>query len=261
MLKPAIVDIITGFKRADLWLFLGWHDVRQRYRRSILGPFWITLATAFFVGFMTLVYSSLFRQDVKSFMPLAASGLVIWGFISGCLVEGSNVFIASSATIKQIPAPLPLHVFKLVWQQWIFLLHNATVVVAVMLFAQVHVTWATLLVIPGLLLVTVNLTWMILLLGSLGARFRDVPVIVGTFISALFLGTPVFWQVSFLPPERQWVAFVNPFTYLLEVVRIPILGTAPSIGIWSVCIVMAIVGWSFAVWYYSGARSKLAYWI
>jgi ABC-type polysaccharide/polyol phosphate export permease len=261
MLRTALSDIINGLKRADLWLFLGWHDVRQRYRRSILGPFWITLASAFFIGFMTLVYSSLFRQDIATFMPLAATGLIIWGFISGSLVEGASVFIASSATIKQIPAPLPLHVFRLIWQQIIFLLHNATVIVLVMIIASVPVTWATLLVIPGLLLVTLNLTWMVLFLGSLGARFRDVPVIVSTFIPALFLGTPVFWQVSFLPPDRRWVAYVNPFTYLLEVVRIPVLGTAPSIGIWSICIAMTVIGWVLALTYYSRARGQLAYWI
>ncbi|MBM6596241.1 ABC transporter permease [Microvirga pudoricolor] len=261
MLKIASSDIINGLRRADLWLFLGWHDVRQRYRRSILGPFWITIASAFFIGFMTLVYSSLFRQDIATFMPLAATGLIIWGFISGSLVEGASVFIASSATIKQIPAPLPLHVFRLIWQQVIFLLHNATVIVLVMIIAKVHVTWATLLVIPGLLLVTLNLTWMVLFIGSLGARFRDVPVIVGTFMPALFLGTPVFWQVSFLPPDRRWVAFVNPFTYLLEIVRIPVLGTAPSIGLWSVCIAMTVVGWIIALFYYSRARGQLAYWI
>ncbi|MGO4707152.1 ABC transporter permease [Microvirga sp. 2MCAF38] len=261
MIKAAITDIIDSLKRADLWLFLGWHDVRQRYRRSILGPFWITLASAIVIGFMSLVYSGLFRQDIKTFMPLAASGLIIWGFIASCLVDGSSVFISSSATIKQIPAPLPLHVFRLVWQQGIYLLHNATVIVLVMIFAQVQLTWATLLVFPALMLVVLNLIWMALLLGSIGARFRDIPVIIQTFVPALFLGTPVFWQVSFLPEGRRWVAYINPFTYLLEVVRIPILGTSPSVGIWTACILMAVVGWTVALTTYARSRSKLAYWI
>ncbi|WP_112662831.1 ABC transporter permease [Microvirga flavescens] len=261
MFKAEIVDLFESLKRADLWLFLGWHDVRQRYRRSFLGPFWITLASAFIIGFMSIVYSGLFRQDIATFMPLAATGLIIWGFISSCLVDGSSVFIASSATIKQIPAPLPLHVFRLIWQQAIYLLHNATVIVLVMIFAQVHLAWATLLVFPALVLVVANLVWMVILLGSLGARYRDIPVIIQTFISALFLGTPVFWQISFLPEDRRWVAYINPFTYLLEVVRIPILGTSPSIGIWGACIGMAVVGWAVALTVYARSRSKLAYWI
>lgn len=261
MLKVALSDILNSLKRADLWLFLGWHDVRQRYRRSLLGPFWITLASAVMIGFMTLVYSTLFRQDVRTFMPLAATGLTIWSFIAACIIEGSNVFISSSATIKQIPAPLPLHVFRLIWQQIIYLLHNSTVIILVMIFAQVPVNFATLFVIPGLVLVVLNLTWIVIFLGSVSARFRDVPVIVATFIPAVFLGTPVFWQVSFLPAGRRWVAYANPFTYLVEIVRIPILGTVPSLRIWAVCIVIAIIGWFLALTQYSRARSQLAYWI
>ena len=38
-------DLVDGFRRHELWLHLGWQDIKQRYRRSVLGPFWITIAT------------------------------------------------------------------------------------------------------------------------------------------------------------------------------------------------------------------------
>ena len=38
-------DLTAGFRRHELWLHLGWQDIKQRYRRSVLGPFWITIAT------------------------------------------------------------------------------------------------------------------------------------------------------------------------------------------------------------------------
>jgi ABC-type polysaccharide/polyol phosphate export permease len=261
MIKCALFDVLAGFKRADLWVFLGWHDVRQRYRRSSLGPLWITLATLLMVGGMTLLYAGLFRQELHTFLPLVASGVVIWGLIAGCIAEGSNVFISASGTIKQIPAPLTIHVLRLVWTQFIYFLHNFAVVILALLVSHVEVSAATLLFLPAIFLLILNLFWMTLLLGTLSARFRDVPLIVQSFITALFMMTPVLWRVDFLPPERQWVAFLNPFTYLLEVVRIPLLGSAPSLLHWSVAGGMALAGWLITAALYGRSRRKVAYWI
>mgnify|MGYP006151529417 CR=1 FL=1 len=38
-------DIWVGLRNTHVWSALGWHDIRQRYRRSVLGPFWIVIAT------------------------------------------------------------------------------------------------------------------------------------------------------------------------------------------------------------------------
>lgn len=261
MIKSSIFDVLEGLKRSDLWFFLGWHDVKQRYRRSALGPFWITLATLLFVGAMTLVYSGLFRQNIQSFLPLAACGIVIWTFIAGCLAEGCNVFIAASATIKQVPAPLLVHPFRLVWNQLIYFFHNVVVIVLALAFAGVSFQFAMILFLPALVLLALNLSWMVLLLGTLSARFRDLPLIIQSLITGLFMATPVLWQISFLPPERQWVAYVNPFTFLIEIVRLPLLGIVPSLVLWAVVVGMALAGWALTLLIYGRARTRLAYWI
>ena len=261
MIKSALSDISQGLRRADLWLFLGWHDVRQRYRRSTLGPFWITLATLMFVAAMTLVYSGLFRQEIRTFLPLAASGIVIWTFIAGCVTEGCNLFIAASATIKQVPAPLPVHVFRLLWNQLIYFFHNIVVIAVAFVMSGVSFSSATLLFVPALLLLTLNLGWLCLFLGTLSARFRDLPLIVQSLITGLFMATPVLWQISFLPPDRQWIAYINPFTFLIEIVRLPLLGVAPSMALWAAVISMALAGWTLALLIYGWARTRIAYWI
>jgi ABC-type polysaccharide/polyol phosphate export permease len=261
MVKSTATDILDGLRRADLWVFMGWHDVRQRYRRSTLGPFWITLATVIFIGLMTLVYSGLFNQSIADFLPLVGTGLIVWTLIAGCIGEGTNVFISAATVIKQIAAPLPVHVFRLLWQQFIYFLHNVVVLVVIVLAVGVPVNGATLLVFPALALVMLNMCWMVLLLGSLGARYRDVPTTVQSFLPALFIVTPVMWQVSYLPPGRQWVAYANPLTYLIEVVRLPVLGIAPSANVWGACLAMAAVGWLLAMYVYGRARTRVAYWL
>lgn len=261
MLKTSLLDILESLKRADLWLFMGWQDVKRRYRRSALGPLWIVLSTMFFVGAMTVVYSGLFRQDINTFLTLTASGIVTWTFIANCLAEGCNIFISASNTIKQVPAPLPVHVFKLVWNQLIYFLHNMIVVILALTIAGVHPQPVNLLFFPALALLMVNLSWMALLLGSISARFRDVPLIVQSLITAFFLVTPIIWQIRLLPPNRQWIAYINPFTYLVESMRLPLLGIAPSFALWSAVVLLAVGGWTLALFVYSWARPRIAYWV
>jgi hypothetical protein len=37
-------DLLSGICAWSFWTMLGWNDIRQRYRRSVLGPFWITIS-------------------------------------------------------------------------------------------------------------------------------------------------------------------------------------------------------------------------
>ena len=44
--RSAFGDLGRGWDQRELWLHLGWQDIRQRYRRSVLGPIWITISMA-----------------------------------------------------------------------------------------------------------------------------------------------------------------------------------------------------------------------
>src|ERR1700692_2985102 len=42
----AAEDLIGGLSKAYLWGRLGWLDVKRRYRRALLGPFWTSISLA-----------------------------------------------------------------------------------------------------------------------------------------------------------------------------------------------------------------------
>jgi ABC-type polysaccharide/polyol phosphate export permease len=213
------------------------------------------------IGGMTVLYSGLFNQDPKAFLPVIASGIIIWGFISGCISEGSSAFINSAATIRQVPAPLTVHVYRLIWNQFIVFLHNCAVLIPALLLVGKPITPTTFLAIPALCLVILNVTWMTLFFSTVSARFRDVPLIVYTVMTAMFMMTPVMWRPDFLPPERQWIAFYNPFTYLLEAIRNPLLGTQPTLMEWVIPMLIGVIGWTITLVVYGRSRTKIAYWI
>ena len=110
--KAAWADLVRGLKQYELWLQLGWQDIKQRYRRSVLGPLWITIATGVMALALGLLYSLLFKIPLETFLPHVTVGLIMWNFISGCIKEGSDIFIDNEGLIKQLPSALSVHVYR-----------------------------------------------------------------------------------------------------------------------------------------------------
>ncbi len=108
---------VEGFGKRELWLHLGWQDIKQRYRRSVLGPFWITIATGATAVAMGRLYSKLFKLELAEHLPYVTLGLIIWNLINASILEGADVFVANEGLIKQLPTPLSVHVYRLVWRQ------------------------------------------------------------------------------------------------------------------------------------------------
>src|SRR6187402_1914554 len=88
-----------------------------------------------------------------------------------------------------------------------------------------------LLVIPGLVLVSLNGLWVGLLLGMLCVRFRDIPQIIANVIQLLFFLTPILWKPDQLTQGRAFVE-ANPFHHFVSLIREPLLGVAPSLETW-----------------------------
>jgi lipopolysaccharide transport system permease protein len=59
-------DLHTGLTSIHVWPLLAWYEIRQRYRRSALGPFWLTISTGILVAGMGPLYGRLFGQEVSS---------------------------------------------------------------------------------------------------------------------------------------------------------------------------------------------------
>jgi len=105
-------DIQKGLSAYTIWSVLGWHDIKQRYRRSIIGPFWFTLSTALMVIVLGVLYATLLKQEIRHYLPFLAVGLVVWQFINTVINEGTTILIGSQSLIKQINLPLTVHVCR-----------------------------------------------------------------------------------------------------------------------------------------------------
>lgn len=258
--ERALGDMWDGVSNYHLWLGFAWHDLRQRYRRSLLGPFWITLSTAATVAALALVYRTIFPTPLAGLLPYLATGLVTWALITSCVTEGCDTFNWSERWIRNVPMPVSVHLLRLLARHTIVWAHNMVIVISLLLiFPPADIKFVP-LVVPGLVLLALNLFWIALTLGLVCARFRDITQIVFSVMQIVFFVTPIFWSVKM---ARDRAAFVdwNPFFHLIELVRAPLLGEAPRSLSWWTAIAMAVVGLPLSLAFYRKSRAKLSYWV
>ena len=256
----AFVDIAESLRRWPVWVLLGWNDIKGRYRRSLLGPFWLTIGTGITVGGMGVIWSILFNMPVATFFPYLTAGLITWMLLSSVVIDGSTVFSAQANVIRGIKMPLTIHALRLSFRSLLVFFHNLVVFVLVALIFPPQPSWWMLAFIPGVLLVMVNCVWVSIFFGLLGARFRDLPPIVAAITSLLFFLTPIMWEPSMLG-RSEFIAQINPFTHLVAVVREPLLGRPPGILAYAATIAITLVGWWLTFALFQRYRSRIVFWV
>ncbi len=258
-------DLVDGFGKRELWLHLGWQDIKQRYRRSVLGPIWITIATGATAVAMGLLYSTLFKLELSEFLPYITLGLIIWNLISASILEGAEVFVANEGLIKQLPTPLSVHVYRLVWRQMILFAHNIVIFVVIAIIYPKPWVWKDLAVIPALGLIVLNCIWVSLCFGILSTRYRDIGPLLNSIVQLLFFMTPIIWNESTLQQQGAGaytkIIQLNPLLHYLDIVRAPLLGADQQWHHWAVVLVFTVVGWTVAIFALKQFRARVPYWV
>lgn len=258
-------DLLDGFHKRELWLHLGWQDIKQKYRRSVLGPFWITIATGVTAIAMGGLYSKLFHLELSEHLPYVTLGLIIWNMINAAILEGSDVFIANEGLIKQLPTPLSVHVYRLVWRQMILFGHNIVIYVVIAIIFPKPWSWADLTVFPALLLIVLNCVWVSICFGILATRYRDIGPLLFSLVQLLFFMTPIIWNDNTLRSQGagQWSKIIelNPLLHYLDILRAPLLGAEQEMRHWIVVIVLTVIGWLLAALTMRQYRARVPYWV
>ncbi len=260
--RVAVRDIAEAFTKYRLALIFGWQDIAQRYRRSRVGAFWLTLNMAVFIGALGLIFGTLFQSEMREFLPYLCAGIITWGFISTSLSEGCTTFTLSDGIILQVRMPLFIHIMRAIWRNVIIFAHNIVIFPVLILILGKMINFNVLWIVPGFLLICVNLGWMMLVLAIVCARFRDMTQVLTNILQVMFYATPIMWMVKILPGHVSHVFIeLNPFYHLIELVRAPLLGSSPTVLNWGYAGTLAIVGWAIAVVFFGRYRWRIAYWL
>lgn len=258
--RLAVMDITEGLALWRLAVTLGWLDIRLRYRGSMLGPFWLTLSTGVMIGSLGFLYGALFHMNLRGYLPFLALSQVLWNFLAALINDGCTCFTESETVLRSVRMPLFVFALRVLVRNALVLAHNVLVVVVVDLIFVIWPGWYMVLSLPGIVLWVIDGLAVALALGAIGARFRDIPPIVGSIMQIAFFMTPVIWKPEQLG-ARAWMLPINPFSALLDVVRAPFLGELPTLATWGAALGYSALLLLFTTWLFTRARGRVAFWL
>jgi lipopolysaccharide transport system permease protein len=254
-------DVLGSLSRWEFWVYLGWNDIAKQYRRSFIGPIWITLNTALFIVAFGMVGAQLFKFPVEEYLPYFCAGQILFGFFSALMNEGCAVYSNAAAFLKQTPYPKTAFVFRVVWRNLILLAHNFVVILGVLLWSGhlAGVDWP--MFVLAMVITLLSGLFAVAILGALAARFRDIPLIISSIMQIAFFVTPVMWRPDQLTERAQILVVWNPLAAYLDILRQPLLGGTASGNSWlMVAAMLAAMAIGFVL-LYRVVRRRIVYWL
>ena len=224
-------------------------DLRQRYRRSVLGIGWSLLNPIAMTVVFTVVFSNLLGNgDPINYAASVLTGLAVWGFMRDSALNGCRCFATNEAYIRQSPIPYTLYTLRTVLGQAIHSLIALGVVVVMLAIYNndASVILRLVIIIPGLILVFLAAWAATTISAFVTVYFHDMQHLMEVGAQIMFFLTPIMYRRDLLDSKQLgWIADVNPVYWLMELSRRPLLtGNIPTMGMYvaGIALTLAMIG-------------------
>ena len=256
-------DLAASLRAPGFWLYGAWIDVTIRHRGQALGALWNVASTAVFVLLIGTLFSRVMNGGPTYFAHLA-TGYVFFMFISQNLNKSANIFARSKTLIQNGYVKYADYVLRLFATQLINLAYSLIVVVLTLLITPVDFSPAVFALIFTVPLFFVVVLGMDFLLSITGARYTDIGELLRAILGLAMFVTPIIWVAGSGQGKSAIVGpflYANPFYYLVEIVRAPLVyGFVPWFEIAVVAAAAPII-WLLAGLAYAKGRSYVPLWI
>lgn len=239
---------------------VSYSEILVKYRRSLLGPIWISINMLVTIFALSLVFSGLFQITIKDYLPYVFCGLLSWGYISFTIQDSVQLYI--NGAVKNFEFPALFFPLKNTFKNFIVFLHNFVVYALVLIFVNSDILtlnfFLIFLAFPFYILNSIIISFGV---GLLSLRYRDVGQIIINGVYLLFLVTPVFWDPSILVGKKTLIADLNPLYHMIQILREPLLGKIPSFQNYLNCIILTLVNIFVAYLVFKSNHSNKAFWV
>lgn len=253
-------DLALAFKLRAFWPNLAFQSVAQQYRRSVIGPFWMSLMMAMQLVALSYLFSGLFGADISVVAPWITIGMIVWAFIAGTLNQATLTLVEHKSFLLDAETALSGFVAMVVMRNLLVAAHHLVILFAVLLLFGLYPGWTWVFLIPALPIVVAAVFGLALILAIATPRFRDLQPLVESLLMIGFFLTPVLWRPESLV-KNAFIATYNPFTHLLAIIRDPLLGQAPPPLSWSISVLCALCVLALGAFLLGRFRRRLVLWI
>lgn len=216
----------------DLWAFrellyfLTWRDVKVRYKQTELGVAWAIIQPLLTMLIFTIFFGRLagVPSDNVPYPIFAYAGLLPWTFFANAISNSGNSLVGSTNLITKVYFPRIIIPGAAVAAGLVDFAIAFVILVLLMIYYRVTVTWSVLMF-PVLVLLTTLLALSLgMWLSALNVKYRDVRFALPFLIQLGLFVSPVIYPVSFLPQKLAWLLSLNPMTGIIEGYRSSLFG-------------------------------------
>lgn len=219
-------------------------DLQMKYNRSALGIAWSLITPMGLSVIIGLIYSIIFGTDPRSLVPMLFAGLNPWTFISSSADGGTVSYLGAEGYIKQTTVSPQIFPIRIVLVAFVNLLYGIIAFFLVYLFMAPNNFYPRMLMVfPGLLILFIAVIAIANFASVINLFIRDYQPFQSLILQGLFYVTPIIFTTGMLDEKGYSIVYkLNPFYYLIEVVRTPMLGLQlPSLQVYLVAIVMSLI--------------------
>jgi ABC-type polysaccharide/polyol phosphate export permease len=242
------------------WWLMASQDIRLRYKRSAIGPFWLSVAMAVQVIGIGLLFSQIYDQPLDTFLLYISAGFVVWALLSTMIGEGCTILVDAEGHLRALPIPTPVLAARMVSRNLLIFFHNLLVIGGLILFLGHRPGLELVALFPALAIMTSFGFFCAVLLGPLCLRFRDVTQVVASVLGVMFFLTPIIWMPS-QGRVSDIVVQMNPLYHLMEIVRAPLMGEFPTPMNWIVAGGVTAAVAFLAIISLAISRRRIYYWL
>ncbi len=249
-------------KYYDLLIELVLRDIKVKYKRSVLGFAWSILNPLLMMIVMSVVFSTIFRSDIKNFPMYLITGQVIFSFFSEATNSAMMSIIGNGGLIKKVYIPKYIFPLSKVMFSFSNMIFSLVAVVIVAIATKLPITPVILLFPLPLIYVFLFSLGIGLLLASYAVFFRDLLHLYGIILLIWTYLTPIFYPITILPPNIRLLLKFNPlYVFISNFREIVLYGNVPSLFSNLLCIAYAILALIIGTLAFRRTKDKFIFYI
>jgi ABC-2 type transport system permease protein len=200
-------------------------EYKLKYSGSVLGYAWSVVKPLALFAVLYAVFAHIFRLGtISNYYPVSLLiGIVLFTFFADATSMGMWSLVSRESWLRKLSFPRVVIPTAATLTAAITFCVNSVVVAVFLAWDGIVPQPSWVLLVPLLLELYLFILGLALILSTLFVRLRDVGQVWELALQLMFYASPIIYPIGFLPPALRQLAFLNPFTQVLQDIRAVVL--------------------------------------